>query len=101
MDGPLYRYADAAAFQRGEAGAVAPWNGGIVFRCLCGERQVYVGAQNGMTLDPDGLVTLARSCASAADPRRGREKGWCHFWLKAGKVKICSDAKCPGAAAGG
>ena len=75
------------------------WQDGVVFKCPCGERQVYVASPpHTITFDEGGLLTLDGSVGSHADDSRGRGKNWCHFHIKGGEAKMCEDAQCPGGA---
>ena len=78
-------------------GIAVPWQGGIVFKCPCGERDVYVASPpHEITWDDDGALTLNGSVGSHEDKARGRDANWCHFFIKGGAVDMCSDAQCPG-----
>ena len=77
--------------------AVVTWNEGVVFRCPCDERQVYVSSPpHTITFDAAGRLTLDGSVGSRA--RGGRPANWCHFHIKAGVPTMCGGVKCPGAA---
>ena len=80
-----------------DLGQVVPWMDGVVFKCPCGLRTVYVASPpHKITFSDDGLLTLDGSVGSHADPSRNKPQNWCHFWLKDGESEICDDAKCPG-----
>ena len=72
---------------------------GVVFRCPCDEREVYVASPpHEISFDEDGALTLDGSVGSRADPSRDRPaKNWCHFHIKAGDPTMCDDSQCPGA----
>ena len=73
-----------------------PWFAGVVFRCPCDERQVYIASPpHTISFDSEDALTVNASCGYKA--RAGRPSNWCHFWIKDGKASMCSDAKCPGA----
>ena len=88
--------------------AVVPWNEGIVFRCPCDERQIYVASPpHKIEFDDEGLLTLDGSVGSRKQLRlpsedmdsedwKHRAKNWCHFWIKGGVLEMCSGTKCPG-----
>ena len=81
------------------AGVVVDWSDGVVFRCPCNHRQVYVESPpHAITFDAKGVLTLDGSCGYRGKPnmKPPRPQNWCHFWLKDGEVEMCSDAKCPG-----
>ena len=52
------KYAKATEAELGvQPGAVVAWNEGAVFRCPCGERQVYVKSPpHPISFDPDGAL---------------------------------------------
>lgn len=79
-------------------GKVIPWNKGVVFRCPCNERQVYIASPpHDITFDDHGLLTLNPSVGSKEKAGWDRPKNWCHFWIKSGTPEMCTDAGCPGA----
>ena len=91
-----YRRGTEEELDRGERVAV-PWGNGIVFPCLCGERTVHVASPpHKITFDDDEVLTLDGSCGYKERKNLGREKNWCHFFLKNGEIEMCSDSKCPG-----
>ena len=91
----LYRRGEEGDLRAGSR-AVVPWQAGVVFRCPCDGRHVYVKSPpHAITFDGDGVLTLEPSCGSKAG-RSGRPQNWCHFHVRAGRPKMCSDAKCPG-----
>lgn len=75
----------------------------VQFRCPCDERLVYVTSPpHTIKFAAAGVLTIDASCGYREDPKRGRPKNWCHFWIKGGMVTdgdrpgLCSDSKCPG-----
>ena len=94
----LYKECIQEQFDKGERGAVVLWQDGIVFRCPCNERQVYVSSSiHGINYDINGLLTLNGSCGYHEAKNLGRKQNWCHFFIKAGRYEMCSDSECPGA----
>ena len=76
---------------------VVPWADGVMFRCPCDERQLYVASPpHEITFDSEGVLTLDPSCGYRASEHPKRPQNWCHFWLKNGTPEMCDDAKCPG-----
>ena len=74
---------------------VVPWEKGVVFRCPCDFRQVYViSPPHKITFGNGGELTLESSCGSHEDKSNDRPKNWCHFYIKNGVPEMCSDAKC-------
>ena len=80
---------------------MVPWNDGVVFRCPCDERQIYVASPpHTITFDDDGRLTLNGSVGSKEiRGPGGRPSNWCHFWVWGGTPEMCSDAQCPGGSA--
>ena len=85
-------------------GPVLSWDGGdygqsVIFSCPCGEREVYVTERKGheILFDDDDRLTINGSCGYAPKPDLGRPANWCHFFMRAGEIEMCSDSKCPGA----
>ena len=77
------------------AGAVVPWDEGVVFRCPCDERQVYVASPpHTISFGADGALTLDGSVGMRA--HGDHERNWCHFWIKGGVAEMCADAGCLG-----
>lgn len=80
-----------------KTGTVIPWNEGVVFRCPCNGRQVYVAAPpHKIKFDEAGLLTIEQSVGSKKHKAQNRAANWCHFYIKAGRGEMCSDAACPG-----
>ena len=78
-------------------GAVVPWNNGVVFRCPCGERQVYIASPpHTITFDEEGLLHVDPSLGYKARPDLDRPTNWCHFNINNGIPSMHSDSKCPG-----
>ena len=79
--------------------AVVPFQQGVIFRCPCGERDIYVAQPpHTITFDEQDRLTLVGSVGSHEHPNHDppRPQNWCHFHLKDGAAKMCADAKCPG-----
>ena len=77
--------------------AVVPWSDGVVFRCPCDGRQVYIASPpHEIAFDEDGRLTLNGSCGYKARPSLDLPANWCHFWIKGGTPEMCDDALCPG-----
>ena len=94
---PMLQYEKAPVKKLGQPGAVVPWKDGVIFRCPCGERQVYVASPpHAITFADDGRLTLDGSVGSRADASRGRPANWCHFHVKNGDVTMCEGSACPG-----
>ena len=73
-----------------------PWSEGVVFRCPCDHRQMYVASPpHTITFDAEGVLTVNASCGYKGNSQQ--PQNWCHFWLRDGDVEMCSDAQCPGA----
>ena len=73
------------------------WSDGVVFKCPCGERDVYVSQPpHTIDFDDDELMTLDGSVGSRVDDSRDRAANWCHFWIRGGEHEMASDAQCPG-----
>ena len=78
-------------------GIAVPWSDGVVFKCPCGERDVYVASPpHEITWGEGGTLTLKGSVGSREDKGRSRAPNWCHFFIKGGDVEMCDDAQCPG-----
>ena len=90
-------------------GAAVPFCDGVVFKCPCGKRQVYVASPpHTITFDDAGLLNLDGSVGSKEQMRlsgeaphdndewRSRGPNWCHFWIENGESRMADDAKCPG-----
>ena len=78
-------------------GTVVPWQKGVIFKCPCGERQVYIASPpHTIEFDEEGILTVTASIGSKPDPSRDRKPNWCHFHIKGGVPEMCGDAKCPG-----
>ena len=78
-------------------GTVIAWADGIIFRCPCDQRQVYVASPpHTISFDSHGYLTLDGSVGSHEDQSRGQKPNWCHFWIKNGNTEMCSDTACPG-----
>ena len=90
-----YRRGTAEELKNVGSRAVVPWADGVVFRCPCDERQVYIQTHT-ITFDAEGVLTLHPSCGYREKDSPPRPQNWCHFWLKDGEVEMCGDAKCPG-----
>ena len=91
-----YRKGTENELGKGSA-AVVPWDNGVVFRCPCDERQVFISQSiHKITFDEDGRLTLNGSCGYKARPGIGRPANWCHFWIKGGTPEMCEGAQCPG-----
>ena len=90
------KYARATEAELGtQPGAVVEWDDGVVFRCPCGERQVYVRSPlHPISFDPDGALTIDGSIGSNARGDHGTN--WCHFYVCNGVAEMCGDAMCPG-----
>ena len=83
--------------RRAGARVVVPWGDGIMFRCPCDERQVYVTSPpHKITFDSEGVLTLDGSCGYRAREDLKRPQNWCHFFIKDGTPEMCSDAQCTG-----
>ena len=86
-----------------EPGPVLHWVDGdeeaVVFSCPCGTRELYVTTRGGHRFewDADERLTIHGSCGYRAKPDIGRPANWCHFFLRAGSISMCSDSICPGA----
>ena len=79
------------------SGQVIPWANGVVFKCPCVERDVYVASPpHEISFDNEGRLTLDGSVGSREDKSRNRATNWCHFWIKNGIAKIAEDSQCPG-----
>ena len=92
----------------GESKVVVPWKDGtkegIVFRCPCGKRLVYVTSPpHTIDFDKTGLLTIKGSVGS----RKGLQliqhpkdfeapENWCHFAISNGYVTMYDDSGCPG-----
>ena len=80
--------------------AVVPWNDGVVFRCPCDDRQVYIATPpHEIAFDAEGVLTVNQSMGYRAKPNMDppRPQNWCHFHIKQGNPTMCDDAQCPGA----
>ena len=78
---------------------VVPWGDGVMFRCPCDGRQVYVASPpHTITFGADGVVDIKASCGYKERPsmKPPRPANWCHFWINEGVPEMCGDAKCPG-----
>ena len=92
-------YTKTEAVRAGEVpeGHVIPWQDGVVFRCPCGYRTVYIASPpHTIEFDDDGVLTLDPSCGYKARENLKRPQNWCHFHIKGGSATMCSDAQCPG-----
>ena len=70
---------------------------GVVFRCPCDERQVYVASPpHTIKFDAEGVVDIKASCGYRKRDNPPRPANWCHFWINDGVPEMCGDAKCPG-----
>lgn len=96
MSEPYRRIEDAEALKVVGSGAVVEWSRGVVFRCPCDERHVYVTSPpHEISFREDGvLASLGVSCGYNA--REGRPQNWCHFTITDGVAKMHNDSKCPG-----
>ena len=78
-------------------GEVVAHRDGVIFRCPCNERNVYVASPpHEIAFDDDGLLTLTGSCGYAERVDLGRPANWCHFFIKNGEMEMCPDSQCPG-----
>ena len=84
-------------------GQVVDWTGGerhkaVIFGCPCGEREVYVTSppHSRIDFDAEGRLTIEASCGYRA--KGDRPQNWCHFFMTRGRVEMCGDSQCPGAA---
>ena len=76
---------------------VVSWNEGVVFRCPCDERQVYISSKiHSISFDEEGLLTLNGSCGYNEKKSLKRKQNWCHFFIKNGEIEMCGDSECPG-----
>ena len=92
-----YRKALEDDLENGILGAVVTLSDGILFRCPCNERQVYVTSPpHVISFSPDGLLTLAGSVGYRENEALERPANWCHFNVKDGAVEMHADSKCPG-----
>ena len=85
---------------KGLSGAVVPLPDGVIFRCPCDERTVYIASSiHTISFDDTGFLTLSPSCGYKAKPdmKPPRPQNWCHFFIKRGMVvEMCGDSQCPG-----
>ena len=85
-----------------EPGPVLHWVDGfeeaVVFSCPCGEREIYATTRDGFRFewDEQERLTIHGSCGYRAKPDLGRPNNWCHLFLQAGSISMCSDSTCPG-----
>ena len=95
--GMTYRIADESELGKA-AGAVVKWDAGVIFRCPCSERQVYVASPpHTISWDVDSELNLDGSVGSRAQGYSpARPANWCHFFIKNGEAEMCADAQCPG-----
>ena len=98
MDGRKYRSGTRKEFDKPGTHIVLEWGDGVVFQCPCkGRRHIYISKNiHTITFDADGILTLDPSCGYRENKDLGREKNWCHFYLKDGVIEMCDDAECPG-----
>ena len=76
---------------------VVPWEDGVMFRCPCDERQVYVASPpHRIKFDADGVCDIKSSCGYRKIDNPPRPANWCHFFINDGIPEMCGDAKCPG-----
>ena len=91
-----YRRGTEEELNRGEHVAV-PWEDGVVLKCPCGKRDVYVAEPpHEIKFDENGTLTLVGSCGYKENKAHERPQNWCHFSIKDGNVETHMDSQCPG-----
>ena len=93
----LYRWGRKDELKKGSR-AVVLWNKGVVFRCPCDYRQVYVASPpHTIKFDPiTRKLTLDGSCGYRANQAANRPQNWCHFSISDGAFVMHGDSQCPG-----